>query len=59
MIENQLHKKISIVCYDNGTDYFDVFLRRFPLKEKGIQHQSTCHDSPRQNGISKKKKTLT
>lgn len=25
------------------------------LKEKGIQHQSTCRDTPQQNGIAERK----
>ena len=50
MIENQFQNKIGILCSDNGTKYSNEGLEKI-LKEKGIQHQSTCRDTPEQNGI--------
>ena len=54
MIENQFNTKISILHSDNGTEYFNEILGGF-LKEKGIFHQSTCVNTPQQNGIAERK----
>ncbi|KAL5777605.1 hypothetical protein ACOSP7_010531 [Xanthoceras sorbifolium] len=54
MIETQFQTKISILHTDNGTEYFNKRLGTF-LKEKGIYHQSTCVDTPQQNGIAERK----
>ena len=54
MVENQFQTKISILHTDNGKEYFNKYLGHF-LCEKGIQHQSTCIDTPQQNGIAERK----
>ena len=54
MIENQFQTKIGILLSDNGTKYFNEHLGGF-LKSKGIFHQSTCRDTPQQNGIAERK----
>lgn len=54
MIETQFQTKISILRTDNGTEYFNNTLENF-LIEKGILHQSTCPDTPEQNGIAERK----
>ena len=54
MVKNQFQTKISMFHSNNGTKYFNEYLGNF-LKEKGIQHQSTCCDTPQQNGITKRK----
>ena len=54
MIEPQFQTKISILHSDNGTKYFNSVLENF-LRKKGILHQSTCVDTPQQNGISERK----
>jgi len=54
MIETQFQTKICILHSDNGTEYFNEVLGNF-LKEKGIHHQSTCVDTPQQNGIAERK----
>ncbi|XP_059632903.1 eIF-2-alpha kinase GCN2 isoform X3 [Cornus florida] len=54
MIENQFQTKIGILHTDNGTEYFNEVLGSF-LTEKGIFHQSTCVDTPQQNGIAERK----
>ena len=51
MIENQFQTKIKILRTDNGTEYFNQYLEKI-LNEKGVLHQSTCRDSPQQNGIA-------
>ena len=54
MIENQFQIKISILRSDNGTEYFNKVLETFS-NEKGILHQSSCSDTPEQNGIAERK----
>lgn len=54
MIENQFQTKIGILRTDNGTEYFNKYLGAF-ISEKGIVHQSTCRDTPQQNGIAERK----
>ena len=54
MIENQFQTKISILRFDNGIEYFNKFLETFS-NEKGILHQSSCSDTPEQNGIVERK----
>ena len=54
MIEIQFDTKISILRSDNGTEYFNKNLNEF-LKNKGIQHQSTCPNTPQQNGTAERK----
>lgn len=54
MIENQFQTKIGIPRSDNGTEYFNKYLRIF-LTKKGVIHQSTCPDTLQQNGIGERK----
>ena len=54
MIETQFQTKIGILHTDNGTKYFNQILGSF-MRIKGIHHQSTCVDTPQQNGIAKRK----
>ena len=54
MVENQFQRKICILYSNNGSKYLNELLGNF-LKEKGIQHQSKCRDTPQQNGIAKRK----
>ena len=54
MIETQFQTKIGILHTDNGTEYFNQILGSF-MRIKGIHHQSTCVDTPQQNGIAKRK----
>ena len=54
MVENQFQTKICILHTDNGTEYFNEHLGIF-LKNKGIHHQSTCRDTPQQDGIVEQK----
>jgi transposase InsO family protein len=54
MIENQFQTKIGILRSDNGTEYFNKYLSTF-LVTKGIIHQSTCRDTPQQNGVAERK----
>lgn len=55
MIENQFQAKISILRSDNGREYYNNFLETF-LQGKGILIQSSCSNTPEQNGIAERKK---
>ena len=50
----QFQIKINILKTNNGIKYFNDYLGTF-MKEKGIHHQSTCRDTPKQKGIAKHK----
>ena len=54
MIENQFQTKISILRSNNGIEYFIKVLETFS-NEEGILHQSSCSDTPGQNGIAERK----
>ena len=54
MIEIQLNSKIYILRSDKGIEYFNECLEEF-LRDKGILYQSTCRDTPQQNGIVERK----
>ena len=54
MIETQFQTKINILRSNNGIDYFNKVLETF-LNEQGILHQSSCSDTPEQNGIAERK----
>ena len=43
--------KIQFLQTDNGTEYFNETLNNFLLK-KGMLHQSSCVNTPQQNGVS-------
>ena len=55
MVENQFQTKISILRSDNGIEFYNDCLGDFFLIEKGILHQSTCKNTPQQNGIVERK----
>ena len=54
MIETQFHTRRQVIRTDNEKEYFNSILGRY-FKEKGIIHQSTCFDTPQQNGIAERK----
>ena len=54
MIQTQFHTKIQILRTDNGTEYFNHSLSTY-LQENGIIHQSSCVDTPQQNGVAELK----
>ena len=53
MVHIQFQRKIQILRTDNAKDYFNSVLGEF-LKSEGIIHQSSCVDTPQQNGIAKR-----
>ena len=54
MIQTQFYTKIQILCTDNGIEYFSHSLSTY-LQENDIIHQSSCVDTPQQNGVAKRK----
>ena len=54
MVENQFHTRIQILRSDNGREYFTHVLGTY-FSEKGIVQQSSCTNSPQQNGVAERK----
>jgi len=54
MIKNQFGVNIKRIRSDNAKDYFNLVLNSFCQKE-GIIHESSCVNTPQQNGIAKRK----
>ncbi|KAK1661961.1 hypothetical protein QYE76_050120 [Lolium multiflorum] len=54
LVGNQYNAKVKVLRSDNGTEYvnkdFDYF-----LSSNGIIHQTTCVDTPAQNGVAERK----
>ena len=55
MVKTQFKKKIQILRSDNGREYFKNVTGQFFFLEKGIVHQSSCVDTPIQNGLVERK----
>lgn len=54
MIKTQFHTQIQFLRSDNGTEYVNSALGSY-LRENGIIHQSSCRDTPQQNGVAERK----
>ena len=54
MIQTQFHTKIQIFRTDNAKEYFKHILGDY-LQSQDIIHQSSCVDTPQQNGVAKRK----
>ena len=54
MNSTQYDSNIQFLRTDNGTEYFNETLNNFLLK-KGMLHQSSCVNTPQQNGVPKRK----
>lgn len=55
MVKTQFNTQIQIFRTDNGKEYFKNILGKF-LEAEGIIHQSSCIDTPQQNGVAERKK---
>ena len=55
MIQNQFQTKIEVLKINNAREYFKSILSDYFLSQ-GIVHQSSCIDTPQQNGVVKEKK---
>lgn len=54
MIQNQFNAQIKIIRSDNGKEYFNQTLIPI-LQAKWIIHQSTCPNTPQQNGVQRER----
>ena len=54
MVRTQFQMNIQVLKNDNARDFFNSTLGPF-LLSNGIVHQSTCVDTPQQNGVAKRK----
>ena len=54
MIQTQFQAKIQILKSDNAKEYFNSILNDYLLSH-GIVHQSSCVNTPQQNGIAERK----
>ena len=51
MIVTQLHAKPKILHSDNGGEYISIAMKQFFL-DHGLIHQTSCPDTPQQNGVA-------
>ena len=54
MILTQFHTRLKILRSDNGGEYVSHKIKHFFL-EHGMLHQTTCLDTPQQNGVAERK----
>ncbi|RVW50306.1 Retrovirus-related Pol polyprotein from transposon TNT 1-94 [Vitis vinifera] len=54
MIETQYNAKVWVLRSDNGGEYQSSDLQKY-LEEHGIIHQTTCSNTPQQNGVVERK----
>jgi hypothetical protein len=54
MVQNQFQTNIQVFRSDNGKEYFNTMLSDF-FRENGIVHQSSCTNTPQQNGVAERK----
>nr|CAN71679.1 hypothetical protein VITISV_015841 [Vitis vinifera] len=54
MIETQYNAKVRVLRSDNGGEYQSSDLQKY-LEGHGIIHQTTCFNTPQQNGIAERK----
>jgi len=54
LIGNQFDARVKVLRTDNGTEYVNNEFESF-LSAQGILHQTTCLDTPPQNGVAERK----
>ncbi|KAK2988104.1 hypothetical protein RJ640_023853 [Escallonia rubra] len=54
MIHTQYNVRIQVLRSDNGGEYLSAELQQY-LKAHGIIHQTTCSNTPQQNGVAERK----
>jgi len=54
LIKNKFGNTIKILRSDNGTEYVNQEFEDF-LSSNGIEHQTTCVNTPEQNGVAERK----
>jgi transposase InsO family protein len=53
-VKNQFQVQVQVLRTDNGTEYLNTTFGAF-LSEQGILHQTSCPDTPPQNGVAERK----
>ena len=53
-IRNQFNAHVHIIRTDNGSEYVNNEFRSY-LSTEGILHQTSCPDTPAQNGVAERK----
>lgn len=54
LVKTQFHTQVKVLRTDNGTEYVNKEFSNF-LSTNGILHQTTCLDTPPQNGVAERK----
>ncbi|PKH48991.1 hypothetical protein CRG98_050339, partial [Punica granatum] len=54
MAHTQFGRAVKVVRTDNGTEFLSKVMREFYL-DRGIMHQTTCVETPQQNGMAERK----
>src|ERR1044072_1910570 len=54
MVQTQFQTSIKVLRTDNGREYYHSTLSSY-LQNHGIIHQSSCVDTPQQNGVAERK----
>jgi len=54
MVLTQFNTKIQILRSDNGGEYLSKKIGSF-ISQNGLIHQTTCSDTPQQNGVAERK----
>ena len=54
MVQTQFQTQIKIFRSDNGKEFFNNVLGDF-FAERGMVHQSSCNNTPLQNGVAERK----
>ena len=54
LIGNQFDARVKVLRTDNGTEYVNNEFESY-LSAQGILHQTTCPDTPPQNGVAERK----
>ena len=54
LVQTQFNVKIQSLRSDNGTEYVNKAIGAF-MSKKGILHQTSCPDTPPQNGVAERK----
>lgn len=54
LVQNQFNVQIQAIRTDNGTEYVNKIFGTF-MSEQGILHQTSCPNTPQQNGVAERK----
>jgi len=54
MVQTQFQTNIKVLRTNNGREYYNSMLNSY-LQKNGIIHQSSCVDTPQQNGVAERK----